>query len=65
LLISACYAVGLPVIYHLADQDDAPGLMAIGLVFTFAPCVIAVFAAVLQRLITSAIALKSENDLTV
>lgn len=59
------YAICLPLFYIMAQVEDAPGLMVIGLVMTFAPMVIAVFAAVLQRLLRSAIAIKSENELTV
>jgi len=55
----------LPYIYLVADRDDAPGVMLLGLVFTCAPIVIAVFAAVLQTLLHHAIQIKSENDLTV
>ncbi|EUJ36458.1 hypothetical protein PWEIH_13330 [Listeria weihenstephanensis FSL R9-0317] len=49
----------------LADKTDAPGIMIIGLILTFASIVIATFAAVLQRLLQEAISIKSENDLTV
>jgi hypothetical protein len=62
---SALYASTLPFIYQIADVEDAPGIMVIGLVMTFAPMVIAVFAAVLQKILKSAIAIKAENDLTV
>lgn len=65
MVISGAYALCLPYIYYLADQDDAPGAVIIGLVLTFAPLVMAVFAAVLQKLLQAAVALKSENDLTV
>ena len=37
----------------------------VGMVLIFASMVIAVFAAVLQRLLQEAINIKSENDLTV
>lgn len=63
--ISAVYVAILPFIYTLADKDDAPGVMLIGLVIIFASLVIAFFAAVLQRLLKEAIDIKSENDLTV
>ncbi|MBU0905405.1 MAG: DUF2975 domain-containing protein, partial [Firmicutes bacterium] len=43
----------------------APGLGLVGMVMIFAPLVIAVFAAVLQRLLQEAIEIKSENDLMV
>jgi len=65
IIIAALYAAGLPYIYLVADRDDAPGVMLLGLVFTCAPIVIAVFAAVLQTLLHHAIQIKSENDLTV
>lgn len=63
--ISLMYIAGLPFIYRAADKDDAPGVMVIGLVFVFAPLVIAVFAAVLQKLLHNAMLIQSENDLTV
>ena len=55
----------LPFVYILAEVDDAPGLILVGMVMVFAPLVIAVFAAVLQRLLKEAIDIKSENDLIV
>lgn len=65
ITISVLYVAELPIIYLIADTDDAPGVMLIGLVITFASMVIAVFAAVLQKLLKNAIDIKSENDLTV
>lgn len=65
LVISALYVVGMPYIFHVADMDDAPGVVAIGLVIIFASFVIAVFAAVLEKLLQNVIEIKSENDLTV
>ncbi len=63
--ISALYAAFMPLIIYVADKDDAPGVVFMGLVFIFAPLVTGVFAAVLQRLLQNAIDIKSENDLTV
>lgn len=63
--ISAVYAAVMPFVFLLADKDDAPGLILIGMVPIFASSVIAVFAAVLQKLLKEAIDIKSENDLTV
>lgn len=65
ITISILYVAELPIIYLIADADDAPGIMVIGLVITFASVVISVFAAVLQKLLKHAIDIKSENDLTV
>jgi hypothetical protein len=65
MTISGLYVVILPFVYLVAELDDAPGLIIIGMVPTFASMVIAVFAAVLQRLLQEAIDIKSENDLIV
>ncbi|WP_158738023.1 DUF2975 domain-containing protein [Alteribacillus sp. YIM 98480] len=65
IIISILYVAGMPLFYLIAELDDAPGIIVIGLVIIFASTVIAVFAAVLQRLLQEAINIKSENDLTV
>lgn len=65
ITISGLYVLNLPLLYILAEIDDAPGLILLGLIVIFASVVIAVFAAVLQRLLQEAIHIKSENDLTV
>jgi hypothetical protein len=59
------YVAELPIIYLIADTDDAPGVMLIGLIITFGCMVIAVFAAVLQKLLRNAIDIKNDNDLTI
>ncbi|HSD56013.1 MAG TPA: DUF2975 domain-containing protein [Candidatus Saccharimonadales bacterium] len=63
--ISALFAAGMPYIFHAADKDDAPGVVALGLVIVFASFVIATAAALFQRLFQNALDIKSENDLTV
>ncbi|GAK39174.1 DUF2975 domain-containing protein [Paenibacillus urinalis] len=63
--ISILYVIMLPFIFLLAEKDDAPGLIIIGMVLIFAPLVVAVFAAVLQKLMQEAIEIKSENDLII
>lgn len=65
MTISALYVLIMPFVYLLAEKDDAPGLILMGMVPIFASMIIAVFAAVLQRLLQDAIDLKSENDLTI
>jgi MFS family permease len=65
LAIGLLYGAAMPYIYLLADRDDAPGVVLIGLMFTFGPLAIAVCAAILQQLLQNAIAIKSENELTV
>lgn len=64
-IISIVYVVILPFVYLVAEKDDAPGLIIMGMVPIFASMAIGVFAAVLQRLLQDAIDIKSENDLTV
>ncbi len=63
--ISGLFTAGMPYIVYVADKDDAPGVVAIGLVIIGAALVIAVFAAVLQSLLQNAITIQSENELTV
>lgn len=65
ITISVFYVLDMPLFYLFAEQDDAPGVIVVGMVMIFASMVIAVFAAVLQRLLQEAINIKSENDLTV
>lgn len=56
---------GLPFFYYLAQLDDAPGVMLLGLGIAGIAFVIAVFASVLNRLLQEAIAMKSFNELTI
>lgn len=63
--VCVSYASGIPLLFQVAELDDAPGLGAVALAFACAPLVIATFAAVLEKLLKSAINIKSENDLTV
>lgn len=65
LAISALYTLGMPYIFYAANLDDAPGLVAIGLIIIFTAFVVAVFAGLLQKLLKTAIDIKKENDLTV
>jgi hypothetical protein len=51
-------------IFH-AQDDDPAGFIAIGIVTTFICIVIATAAAVFEKLLQSAVDIKSENDLTV
>lgn len=64
ITISGLYVLGLPLFRLIAKKVDPPvGMM--GGIIIFASLVIAVFAAILQRLLQEAINIKSENDLTV
>lgn len=64
-IVGGLFIVLLPFVYMVAEVDDAPGLIIVGMATVGAPLVIAVFAAVLEKLLQSAIAIKAENDLTV
>ncbi|PFI37819.1 hypothetical protein COI72_16095 [Bacillus cereus] len=64
ITISGLYVLGLPLFHFIAKKVEPPiGLM--GIIIIFASLVIAVFAAILQRLLQEASNIKSENDLTV
>ncbi|WP_080843619.1 DUF2975 domain-containing protein [Cytobacillus gottheilii] len=65
IIISSLHILALPLFYLFAEVDDAPGVILVGMLVPFASMVIAVFAAVLQKLLQEAIDIKSENDLTV
>jgi len=65
VVISVLHALVLPLFYLFAEAEDAPGVVIIGCIVPFASLVIAVFAAVLQKLLKHAIDIKSENDLTI
>lgn len=62
---SILFIIFLPIMYMIAQAEDAPGLVIIGMIMAGAPMVIAVFAMVLEKLLESAIEIKTENDLTV
>jgi len=65
ITIGALYVAFMPLLYLMAEVDDAPGIILIGMVIIFGCMVVAVFAAVLQKLLQNAIDIKSENDLTI
>ncbi len=62
---SLLYLILLPVLFMVAQSEDAPGVAAVGIVFVIASGVVATLAAILQKLLEQAINIKSENDLTV
>lgn len=63
VLISILYVIG--IIYLISQNSLHPGLAIIGFTIIFTSVVIAVFTAVLQRLLKNALEIKSENDLTI
>lgn len=65
IVMSVLYVVAMPIVFKFADQDDAPGVIIIWMIVIGVPIVIAVFSAVLEKLVKNAIEIKSENELTV
>ena len=65
VVISGIFIAFVPLLIPIAGADDAPGVVVFGAVIACAPVTVAVFAALLERLLRDAIAIKSENDLTV
>lgn len=65
LIVAALYVAGMPVVYHIAQSEDAPGLIVYAALFIGIPLTIAVFSHLVKRLLTQVIIMKSENDLTV
>ncbi len=64
-VITVLYMGCVPLLYPIADADDAPGLLLFGAAIAGAPLVVSVFAAVLEKLLRNALDIKNENDLTV
>lgn len=64
-MIAGIYVAMSPLVFVVAQWDDAPGLVIVGMLPAFAAFTIGIFAAVLQRLLKEAIEMKLENELTV
>lgn len=66
IIIGLLYGVGtIPSLFIVAQKDDSPGLGGLALVIPFGSMIIAVFSAVLQRLLEEVIIIKKDNDLTI
>lgn len=64
-VMTGIYVLLMPIIYLIAEFDDAPGLILFGAFFVFVAAVIVAFADVLNKLFANALAYKKENDLTI
>lgn len=66
-LLLVAFIVGAEAYFFIVQRgkDDIAGGVAIGLAMMFVSAVIATAAAVFERLLQSAVDMKSENDLTV
>lgn len=65
IAVSVLYAIAMPLMYVIAEIDDAPGLILMWAAVCCAPLIVATFAAVLQKLVRSALDMKTEHDLTI
>lgn len=67
ITISTLIVIGVisGIVMSAGTGEDITGFISLGSMLTLASTVIAVFAAVLQRLLQEAINIKSENDLVV
>lgn len=63
--IAVLFVAMEPLLFIWAQHDDAPGIILFGMIIAGASLTISVFAAVLQRLLSEAINMKDENELTV
>ena len=59
IAIGCLFVVVLPFVFLIAQEDDAPGLVLIGMFITAIPIVIAVLTDILQKLLKNAIDIKS------
>ncbi|XMB85824.1 DUF2975 domain-containing protein [Mycoplasmatota bacterium WC44] len=63
--ISILSVLGMPLFYIIAEIDDAPGVILIGLIFIFGSFVVVAFVDVLQNLFKDAIDTIVDKDLKV
>lgn len=59
------FVAGAEVFIMLSNSDDRAGGVFMGVIITFGAVVIATAAAMFERILENAVAIKSENDLTV
>lgn len=58
-------SITLPMFYHIADVEDAPGVVLIGVGLAAIPLAGVTFVATVEKLLERVIHMKLENDLTV
>jgi len=63
--VTVIFAALLPIFYVWVQAEDAPGLLLLASILTGIAFVIGLFANILTQLLTSAIQLKKENELTI
>lgn len=65
VMITVAVIVGMSIARRMDPGEDVTFIATIGFIFVSVSSVIAVFVALLQKLLTDAVALKSENDLII
>ena len=65
VLVICAVIAGIVLAQSIDPNEDVTFMVTFGFIFTFVSGVIAVFVAVLQRLLSDAVKMKSENDLIV
>ncbi|WP_075491325.1 DUF2975 domain-containing protein [Enterococcus thailandicus] len=55
----------VPFVYYIADNDDAPGVMIIGLGMLIIRLAVATFVSIIEKLLKNAIELKLDYELTI
>ena len=58
-------SITLPMFYHIADVEDVPGVVVIGLCLAAIPLAGVTFVPTVEKLLERVIHMKLENDLTV
>jgi hypothetical protein len=59
------FVAGAEIFIMLSNSDDRAGGVFMGVLITFGAIVVATAAAMFQRILQNAVAIKSENDLTI
>jgi hypothetical protein len=54
IVIAVLYVGGIPLLFPIADADDAPGIVVMGMIAACAPITVAAVAAVLHRTLRQA-----------
>nr|HPN04120.1 DUF2975 domain-containing protein [Rectinema sp.] len=65
IAVSILYTGILPLVFFIAQKDDAPGLIVFGTIPIFISLVIAIFAAVFQALFGNIMDMSLDNELIV
>lgn len=65
LLVAVSFCGILPFVYQMTQNEDAPGIMILGLMLVSIPFSLVVFGKIVEELFKQAVNLKKEQDLTI